>query len=131
MKLINGRTTQQHIHVFAFCYLAATAVYVVWGRLVCVWKSHFVERELPVHNCMLRQTDVNNLRVLVGIAPGDQETCFRSVGTQTRDQDALSPHQPVQKVQNKELEDLWEEEEPTAVSVGTQRWWNCNWFVCL
>lgn len=77
MKLLNGRTTQQHVPVFAFCYLAAKGVYSVRERLVHLWKSRFVERKLPMRYCMLRQTNVNSLCMLVGIAPRHQETCFR------------------------------------------------------
>lgn len=75
MKLTNGRTSQQHVPAFAFCYLAADYVFLVWERQVHGWKSHFVERKLAMHYCVLSQTNANNLCMLVGVVSRHQETC--------------------------------------------------------
>lgn len=47
MKLINGRTTQQHIPVFVFwVFLVAKGVCSVWETLVHMWKSRVVEKNV-------------------------------------------------------------------------------------
>lgn len=75
MKLINGRTSQQPVPAFVFCYLTLDYGCLVWERLVPGWKSHFVERKLAMHYCVLGQTNGNNLCMLVAVVSRRWETC--------------------------------------------------------